>query len=334
MYHSPDLDRVLDRAWESGVQKIIITGGSLSESEEALKLALTDDRLFCTVGCHPTRCDEFEKHPGGPAAYLSALQEILDRGQALKKVVAVGEFGLDYDRLHFCSAETQKKYFEIQLALVCHSGLPMFLHMRAAAQDFAEILSRYYTNAAQTTLTPSCIFSSVPSPNPSSPSPTSSSPSPLLPAFCPSSGVVHSFTGTLDEALSILALHPSLFIGLNGCSLRTQESLSVAAAIPSSRVMLETDCPWCEIKNTHPGKGFIKTVLPVKAVDKKKHSRDAMVKSRNEPSGIRQVLEVFAGAKGIYDGGRTKEEEGRLTEELAEEIYLNTDKVFFSSARV
>lgn len=34
------------------------------------------ERLFCTVGCHPTRCGEFEAYPDGPDAYLAALREV------------------------------------------------------------------------------------------------------------------------------------------------------------------------------------------------------------------------------------------------------------------
>ena len=75
-YHEPDLDAVLARAWGAGVEKIVITAGTLGESRAALALARTDERLFCTVGVHPTRCAEFEAFPEGPDAYLAALVSV------------------------------------------------------------------------------------------------------------------------------------------------------------------------------------------------------------------------------------------------------------------
>ena len=80
-YHDPDLTLVLQRAWESGVQKIIITAGTLSEAREALELARSDARLFCTAGVHPTRCSEIEQHAAGADAYMKDLRQVCVRGR-------------------------------------------------------------------------------------------------------------------------------------------------------------------------------------------------------------------------------------------------------------
>ncbi len=85
------------------------------------------------MGCHPTRCLEFDSNPDGADAYLRDLEKIIRDNR--DKVVAVGECGLDYDRLQFCDAETQRKFFARQLKLASASGLPLFLHCRNAASD-------------------------------------------------------------------------------------------------------------------------------------------------------------------------------------------------------
>jgi TatD DNase family protein len=126
-------------------------------------------------------------------------------------------------------------------------------------------------------------------------------------------GVVHSFTGSSDELRALLQL--DLYIGINGCSLKTAENLKVIAEIPNDRLMIETDAPWCDIRNTHAGAKFVKTHWPQK--DKKKHEKGKWVKGRNEPCAIRQVMEVVAGVKGEDLNG------------LAHQIYNNTQQVFF-----
>lgn len=176
-------------------------------------------KLWATVGCHPTRCGEFEEE--GPEQYLASLLDLVKNNRDL--VVAIGEFGLDYDRTKFCSAETQRKYFLRQLELSRDTGLPAFLHCRAAGADLVSILSEH-----RDTL--------------------------------PGGGVVHSFDGTAEERDEILGL--GLHIGINGCSLKTEENLAVMAGIPVSRLMIETDCPWCEVRASHAGHKLISSKFP------------------------------------------------------------------------
>jgi TatD DNase family protein len=89
-----DFHLVLERSLLAGVKSMIITGGSLSESIAALKLAKSTG-FYATVGCHPTRSPEFEKFQGGPDAYLLALDNLVQANlHGSGRVVAIGECGL------------------------------------------------------------------------------------------------------------------------------------------------------------------------------------------------------------------------------------------------
>ena len=72
-----------------------------------------------------------------------------------------------------------------------------------------------------------------------------------------STGVVHSFTGDEEELQEIIDL--DLYVGVNGCSLKTEENCNIVKAIPLERIMLETDCPYCDIRNKHYSSQFVKT---------------------------------------------------------------------------
>ena len=56
--------------------------------------------------------------------------------------------------------------------------------------------------------------------------------------------------------------------------------------------MVETDCPYCEIRKTHASAKYVKTKFP--KADKKKYNSEKLVKGRNEPCTIVQVIEVLA----------------------------------------
>ncbi|KAB7495380.1 putative deoxyribonuclease TATDN1, partial [Armadillidium nasatum] len=240
--HEADLDSVIKRSVEGGVEKLILTGTSLSESKAALEICEKYDNLYCTVGCHPTNCNEFEKD--SPEEYYNKLSDLACSNN--KKIVALGEFGLDYDRLNFCDMEVQKKYFEWQLKLAGKTHLPLFLHCRKAANDLIGILKTCGED-----------ISSV-------------------------GGVVHSFDGTEEELMNFLKC--GLYIGINGCSLKTEENLKVVKEIPLDRLLIETDAPWCEIRPSHAGYKHIKTKFPSKKYDK--WEKGVMVKGRNEPHCI------------------------------------------------
>lgn len=245
--HAPDLSSVLSRAESAGVVRIMVTAGTLAQSNEALKVCETSPHLFSTVGVHPTRATEMKPDP---VKYCDQLLDVIKYGG--RKVVAVGECGLDYDRTQFCSKEDQIPGFVAQFSLAETTGLPMFLHNRNTDGDFLRVIKEHRNRF--------------------------------------STGVVHSFTGTMEEMKAYVDL--DLYIGINGCSLKSEENLKVAAGVPLDRIMLETDCPYCEIRSTHAGISHVKSKWSAK--DKKKYSPEALVKGRSEPCMIRQVCEVVA----------------------------------------
>lgn len=206
-------------------------------------------------------------------AHCQELLSVISAGK--HKVIAIGECGLDYDRTHFCSEEEQRPGFIAQFSLAEKTGLPMFLHDRNTRGDFLRIVTE---NRSRFT-----------------------------------TGVVHSFTGTIEEMRAYVEL--DLYIGINGCSLKTEENVELVKAVPLDRIMLETDCPYCEIRGTHSGAHFVKSKWSSK--DKKKYSAEALVKGRSEPCQIRQVCEVVAASKSISE------------EEVARAAFNNTMRIFF-----
>lgn len=288
--HEDDFDTVRSRALNAGVVSQIVTGGNLAESHQALALARSYHGFYSTVGCHPTRTSEIESYLHGADAYLGEIKKVIlsDRDSGGAKVVAVGECGLDYDRLHFSPADVQKKHFESQLSLAAHVQLPLFLHSRAAHRDFVDILQphMHVIHAA--------LVEKNPEQHKDDPD-------------AKRVGVVHSFTGTVDEAKELLGL--GLFIGINGCSLKTQENLDVLHHIPLSRLMLETDAPWCDPRSTHASHSHIHTfkqthpdlhaLYQPTSVKKEKWKPDSMVKGRNEPCAIGLVAATVASVKRV-----------------------------------
>lgn len=104
-----DFDAILDRARRAGVGIQLLTGDCIPGSQEVLELATRHDGLYATVGCHPCRATEMDKYEGGIDAYVATLDRIIADNKARGKVLAVGECGLDYDRLFLASKEAQMR---------------------------------------------------------------------------------------------------------------------------------------------------------------------------------------------------------------------------------
>ncbi len=129
-----DIDRaeVLARMKEKAAA--LVVGTDFEMSRKAVELAEAYENLFATIGLHPT-----DNHK-------EIFNEKEYRELALnKKVVAVGECGLDYFRLPRELIEEeksrQKEIFEKQIELAVSLDLPLMLHCRDAHGDVLEVLS-------------------------------------------------------------------------------------------------------------------------------------------------------------------------------------------------
>ncbi len=130
---SDDLPQLLERASSVGVSQIVITGTSISSSEDSLRIAKQyHDTCYSTAGIHPHEADSFQQTD------LNLLRTMA----ADDRVKAIGETGLDYNR-NYAQRSHQLHAFEAQLDLAAELRMPVFVHERDAAEDMLNMLTRY-----------------------------------------------------------------------------------------------------------------------------------------------------------------------------------------------
>lgn len=259
--HSADHCSVLQRAYRSGVHKIIVTGTSVQDSKDAVELCntlqpSTEVELFCTAGIHPTNAAE---------KAIGWQRELMQLANANPRaIVAFGEMGIDKLRLQHCPLSVQMQTFIEQLEMVKvqdERKLPLFVHCREAFEEVCECFGKVWPNGEQ------------------------------LERLV----VIHSFDGNELELRGFL--ERGFYISLNGCSFKKTGALQVMQKVPVERLLLETDAPWCQITSTSQAFALkeAECALPVHAVVKKeKHSPEAMVKGRNEPANLVHLVQVMS----------------------------------------
>lgn len=252
-----DREQVMGRCRMAGVFPILV-GLDTRSSEKCIEHSRMYGTL-CYVGIHPTSRDD----------NVQLLQKLLEN----KCVVALGECGLDFDRLHFRPRAEQLNIFKQQLDL---GAATYFLHSRSCHRDFMEVVSDYSFG-----------------------------------------GVVHSFTGDLDEAIDYI--RKGLYVGINGCSLKTEANVNVVREIPLESLLVETDSPYCKIRKSSPAYKYIRI---------NEHERSLM--RRNEPLSVWQVVEAIAAVKEL-DTAAVLYEINKNCERLFGDRYTRAAKVFFSN---
>lgn len=126
---SADLDAVLDRAWEAGLDGLVTVASDIDDARAALALARRDPRIRSTAGIHPHAAERARDPDYDVIRDLAALPE----------VVAIGETGLDF---HYDNSprEVQRRVFERHLDVAAATGLPVVVHSRSADGEIAALI--------------------------------------------------------------------------------------------------------------------------------------------------------------------------------------------------
>ncbi len=127
-----EVEQVIERAINAGVEKIIVPATDLATSKQAIDLAEQHDMIYAAVGVHPHDTNEIQSN------YLELLEDFSKH----EKVVAIGEIGLDY-YYDFSPKEKQIEAFRKQIDLAVKVELPIIVHNREANEDVMNIIREY-----------------------------------------------------------------------------------------------------------------------------------------------------------------------------------------------
>lgn len=130
-YYS-DYKQLFNRAFENGINRFIASGYSVETNDESILLSGKYSFIYSTIGYHPDQAEVYKEED----------IKLLEKQLVLKKVIGVGEIGLDYHYDGY-DKEHQKQLFIKQLQLAEKYNLPVVIHSRDATQDTIDILKKF-----------------------------------------------------------------------------------------------------------------------------------------------------------------------------------------------
>ena len=190
-----DRDTLLGEIFSSGICCITDVGASVKSSKSAVALSKKWSQIYAAVGVHPDSTADMTEED------IETLRSLAKE----KKVVAIGEIGLDY-YWDNSPREVQKKWFERQLELAREVDLPVIIHSREAAKDTMDIM-REAAKAGNT-------------------------------------GVIHCYSYAAPMAKEYISMGFFIGIGGVLTFKNARVIKEVVSEIPLSSIVLETDSPY------------------------------------------------------------------------------------------
>ncbi len=215
-----DREEVIARAFSGGVEKIINIGAGLGSSQRSVELAENPpaggENIFASVGLHPHYFNEYAERSFDK---IAEFKELAMR----RKVVAIGEIGLDYFShnekiISEKEKELQKTGFVFQLDLARELNLPVIIHCRgvkSAGADHAS--SDAYDDCYE-----------------------------IIQKYLDLNFVFHCYGGSLEFTEKLLQ-HENIYFSFTGnitYAKTGSEIIEAIKIIPMNKIMLETDCPY------------------------------------------------------------------------------------------
>ncbi len=192
-----NIEELQQEALNNNIEKIVNIGTNVKTSKEVVLLANQYISNYAVVGFHPHFANDYSEE---------AKNEIIRLAKNNKKVVAIGEIGLDF-YYNFADKETQKKVFEDQIKLADELGLPIVIHTRDAVEETLSVLEENKK-------------------------------------FLNNGGIVHCFGERAEIAKRYLDL--GFMIGVGGLVTfkNSQDLKDTVKEIGVRHIVLETDCPY------------------------------------------------------------------------------------------
>lgn len=190
-----DRDTIINSAYESGITQMLNIPSGIASLDKCIAIAGKYEFMHAAAGVHPHNVKEMNK----------AVLDYIAKLSTGKKVVAIGEIGLDY-YYDNSPRELQKYWFKLQIDLALKLKLPIIIHNRDSHEDMMKIIRSENAKAA--------------------------------------GGVFHCYSGSVEMALELLKNNFYISVGGPVTFNNSRKLPDVIKAIPDDMLLIETDCPY------------------------------------------------------------------------------------------
>ena len=190
-----ELDEIISRAKENAIEYILVPATDIKTSEQVIDLTEKYEIVYGAVGVHPHDTKNWD------SSFIPKIEKLAKN----KKIVAIGEIGLDY-YYDFSPKEKQIEAFKAQIDLALELDLPVIIHNRDSDEDMMEIIRSYCGSGLK--------------------------------------GQFHCFNGSLQDAMELVGMNFMISFTGNITFKKADGLRNILQHIPPENLLLETDSPF------------------------------------------------------------------------------------------